>query len=89
MLSTTRRNLFVVHCCLLLDGFDQTAVSDAIDHDRNSFLIFEYWPLHFRNEALRYPPQKPTVVGRRPVAFCDERIPAGTFFRRRAVGDRA
>jgi hypothetical protein len=68
---------------LLLNSFDQT-VADAIDNDRDSFLISESWPLHFRNEALRYRPknqrlltatQWPSVMS----GFQRELFPAGAL----------
>ncbi len=68
---------------LLLNSFDQT-VADAVDQDRNSFLISESWPLHFRNEALRYRPknqrllaatQWPSVMS----GFQRELFPAGAL----------
>jgi hypothetical protein len=46
---------------LLLNGFDQT-VADAIDNDPSSVLICESWPLHFRNEALRYRPKNQRLL---------------------------
>ena len=68
---------------LLLNGFDPTG-ADAIDHDHNSFLISESWPIHFRNEALRYRPknqqllaaaQWPSVMS----GFQRELFPAGAL----------
>jgi hypothetical protein len=68
---------------LLLNSFDQT-VTDAIDNDRDSFFISESWPLHFRNEALRYRPknqrlltatQWPSVMS----GFQRELFPAGAL----------
>ena len=46
---------------LMLNSFDQT-VADTIDNDRNSLLVSESWPLHFRNEALRYRPKNQRLL---------------------------
>jgi hypothetical protein len=58
---------------LMLDGVDHTlAPSVEVESDRDSALISESWPLHFRNEAKRYQPkgqrllaamQWPAVIG--------------------------
>jgi hypothetical protein len=43
---------------LILDGMDQTlAPSVEVESDRDSTLISESWPVHFRNEAKRYQPK--------------------------------
>jgi hypothetical protein len=41
---------------LLLAGIDP-ALANAVDKDRNETLLFEAWPLKFRDEAKRYSPK--------------------------------